>query len=467
MYLDYYQLTKEPFYITPDPEFLFLSESHKQAMANTVYGIGMKKGLILIIGDIGVGKTMVAQSLLAKSDTEYLKTVYIDTPDVTFTELLHTVCQRLGLLTSGNTSEMVNTLHQYLLAEDKAERTVALFIDDAHTMPVETLDNLVVLSNLETKDKKLLQIVLLGQPKLDTLLNRNELRHIKQRVAIRTTLTALTPEESLSYVQHRLEKAGAKDTSAFTKTALKRILKEARGIPRVINTLCDNALVTAFGRQTKSVTPEAADEAITDLMGSKQAYFKKYLRWQTGALAAALCACIVVFAVFTSGRFSSTQLQKHSSQERNLQPAINSTPATPPGQGPVTQTNPQPTSDKTPREAASKNTNIESVSGQTTQPLPKASAQNPGIPFDQEKKGPQDLPPKNIAPKGKVERGKKMVTIKVKQGDSFIMLIKDFYGRTDKQVLALVKSKNPHIKDFHTLREGNILYFPNPSDVPQ
>ncbi len=189
MYLDYYQLTKEPFYITPDPEFLFLSESHKQAMANTVYGIGMKKGLMLIIGDIGVGKTMVAQALLAKSDTEYLKTTYIGNAGVTFTELLQIICQQLGLTISDNVSEMINTLHQFLLNEDKAERTVALFIDDAHNMPVETLDNLVVLSNLETKDKKLLQIVLLGQPKLETLLNKNELRHMKQRVAIRVPLT--------------------------------------------------------------------------------------------------------------------------------------------------------------------------------------------------------------------------------------------------------------------------------------
>ncbi len=122
-------------------------------MANTVYGIGMKKGLMVIIGDIGVGKTMVAQALLAKSDTEYLKTTYIGNAGVTFTELLQIICQQLGLTISDNVSEMINTLHQFLLNEDKAERTVALFIDDAHNMPVETLDNLVVLSNLETKDK--------------------------------------------------------------------------------------------------------------------------------------------------------------------------------------------------------------------------------------------------------------------------------------------------------------------------
>jgi len=467
MYLDYYQLIKEPFYITPDPEFLFLSESHKQAMANTVYGIGMKKGLILIIGDIGVGKTMVAQSLLAKSDTEYLKTVYIDNPGISFIELLQTVCQRLGLMTTDNISEMVNALHQYLLNEDKAEKTVALFIDDAHTMPVETLDSLVVLSNLETKDRKLLQIVLLGQPKLDEVLNRNELRHIKQRVAIRTTITALTPEESLLYVQHRLEKAGANDTSAFTKTALKRILKEAKGIPRVINTLCDNALVTAFGRQTKSVTPEAADEAISDLMGIKLHTYFKYFRWQTGALAAAMGICIVLFIAFRGGYFSSQGVHKNTSSENTLQRAIEKTPPAQPGNISVSRVNPQLTLDKVSREAAPKHTDIEPGTGQVHQPLLKASEQNAGVTSDKETASPQDPPPKSVALKGKAERGKKMVKIKVKQGDNFIMLIKEFYGRTDKQVLALVKSKNTHIKDFNNLREGTILYFPNPSDVPQ
>jgi len=469
MYLDYYQLTKEPFYITPDPEFLFLSESHKQAMANTVYGIGMKKGLMVIVGDIGVGKTMVAQALLAKSDTEYLKTIYIDNAGVTFAELLQTICQQLGLTTSDNVSEMINTLHQFLLNEDKAERTVALFIDDAHNMPVETLDNLVVLSNLETKDKKLLQIVLLGQPKLETLLNRNELRHIKQRVAIRTAITSLTQAESLSYVQHRLEKAGARDTSAFTKKALKRILKEAKGIPRVINMLCDNALVTAFGRQTKSVTPEAADEAITDLMGTKWYSHFKSFRWQTGALAATMCLCIVLFVAFRGGYFSSHRSQMQTAIESNLQTESKPTPAALPEQRVVTQTNPQSSQETTTQAITPQPKNTVPATGQVaSRPPPKNAASETAIMPIQDKTDTQ--PPTGSTlpvPKAKAERSKKLIKIKVKAGDSFIMLIKDFYGRTDKGLLAFVKSKNSHIQDFHNLRQGATLYFPKASDIPQ
>jgi general secretion pathway protein A len=469
MYLDYYQLTKEPFYITPDPEFLFLSESHKQAMANTVYGIGMKKGLMVITGDIGVGKTMVAQALLAKSDTEYLKTIYIDNANVTFIELLQTVCQQLELTTSDNVSEMINTLHQFLLNEDKAERTVALFIDDAHNMLVETLDNLVVLSNLETKDKKLLQIVLLGQPKLETLLNRNELRHIKQRVAIRATITALTPAESLSYVQHRLEKAGAKDTSAFTKTALKRILKEANGVPRVINMLCDNALVTAFGRQTKSVTSEAADEAITDLMGTKWYSHFKSFRWQTGVLAAAMCLCIVLFVAFRGGYFIPQQSQKQTEIENNLQIESKPTPSTLLNQSSVTQSNPQLSRETATQKITPQPNNTVPTTGKVaSRPPPKnAVSETAIIPIQNEI---DTRPPTSStvpAPKAKEVRSKRLVKIKVKAGDSFIMLIKDFYGRTDKGLLAFVKSKNSHIQDFHNLRQGSTLYFPKASDIPQ
>ena len=180
-----------------------------------------------------------------------------------------------------------------------------------------------------------------------------------------------------------------------------------------------------------------------------------------------MCLCIVLFVVFTSGRFSSTQLQKQASKESDLQPAIKPTPATLPNQGSVTQTNPQPRQDITTQGVASKQTNIVPVADKATPQLPpKATVAKTDVAPTQVRVNPEPSP-KSDVPKAKMERGKKMVKIKVKQGDSFIMLIKDFYGRTDKQVLALVKSKNTHIKDFHNLREGNILYFPNPSDMPQ
>jgi len=445
MYLDYYQLSKEPFYITPDPAFLFLSESHKQAMANIVYGIGMKKGLMVIIGDIGVGKTMIAQALLARSDREFLKTIYMDNADVSFENLLQTICRNLGLPATNNTSEDLNRLRGFLIDQDMAGRTVALFIDDAHTMPDETLDNLVFLSNLETKDKKLLQIVLIGQPKLNALLDKNELRHIKQRIAIRSTIAKLTPAESLAYVKHRLEKAGADDTSAFTKTALERILKVAGGIPRVINVLCDNALVNAYGHQAKSVTTQVANEAITDLMGSERRWYFKYLRWQTGVLVALMCMSAMLLVAYHNGYFTSRVAQRETG---GVLPPHNQTVDKPAStfavnQNTIAQVASQPSQDKKTPGATLQQANAVHPSNQVT---PQVS-------------------PKITAPKSGSERSKKMVKIKVKQGDSFIQLIKEYYGRTDKELLAYVKSKNSHIQDLHNLRQGTVLYFPNTSEI--
>lgn len=426
MYLDYFQLSKEPFYITPDPTFLFLSESHKQAMANIVYGIGMKKGLMVIIGDIGVGKTMIAQALLARSDSEFLKTIFIDNADITSADLLQTICRHLEIPASDSTSDNLNKLRNFLIDQDKAERTIALFIDDAHTMPDDTIDSLVFLSNLETKDKKLLQIVLIGQPKLNTLLEKNELRHIKQRIAIRATISRLTQGESLEYVKHRLEKAGAKDTSPFTKKALTRILKQAGGIPRVINSLCDNALVNAYGHQEKPVTTRVADEAIADLMGSGQRWYFKYLRWQTGMLVALMGVSLLLLVAYNTSRFESRD------------------PATV-RQNVVSQTASLPSQDKKAPVDTSQQANIANPSTQVT----------------------TQASPKPTATKNDSERSKKIAKIKVKQGDSFIQLIKEFYGRTDKELLAYVKSKNSHIQDLHNLRQGTVLYFPNPSEIPK
>lgn len=426
MHLDYYELTKEPFSITPDPAFLFLSESHREAIANIIYGIGMKKGFIVITGKIGVGKTMISRACLARADNEYLKTIYIFNTNITFADLLETTCLQLGLpVTTDNISHMLNALHLFLLNEHKAERTVALIIDEAQSVPVETLENLRTLSNLETEDKKLIQIVLIGQPKLDKLLNKPELEHIKQRITMRTTVAALTPKESLAYINHRLAKAGAKDTSIFTKTALNRIVKEAKGIPRIINVLCDNALITAYGHQQKTVTIKAVEEAITDLGGQKQ---HAYLRWQTASLAFVFCLIVVFFIASRYDYFGLPGAQKQSIADNKTQPV-----------------NKQLVSTFVNNPAAATQTN--------SQPAP-------------DQKNPQP-PPKQAVSKAEPEQTKTMVKMKVKQGDSFIQLTKDFYGRTDKELLSFIKSKNPQIQDVHKLRQGSVVYFPPVSEAPQ
>ena len=443
MYLDYYRLKREPFYITPDPAFLFLSESHKQAMATIVYGIGKKKGFMVITGGSGVGKTMIARACLARSDSKYLRTVYVFNTKISFADLLEIIFQQLGLpVTTDTVTRMVTDLNLFLIDEHKAGRTVVLIIDEAQNLPVETLDNLRILSNFETEEEKLIQIVLIGQPDLDSLLVKDELHHLKQRIALRTNITALTPVESSAYIEHRLAKAGARDASIFTKTALDLLIKEARGVPRTINVLCDNALITAFGYKEKTVTSKIVNEVIADFNGHTR-YFP--LRWQTATLVMALFLIVAFAFAFRNDNFGSlwTQKQTHIKQVQPASKQLSS--AIVADQGAPRQANTQTAPEQTPMKAVPTAT--------ITQDAP-------------EQKNSQ-VTPKRTPPKTETEPTKTMAKIRVKDGDSFIQLTKEFYGRSDTELLKLVKGKNPHIKDVHKLRPGSVVYFPQISDAPQ
>src|SRR5208337_1246118 len=271
MYLDFYKLKKNPFHITPDPEFLFLSSSHKEASAALIYGIEERKGFIAITGEIGVGKTTILRSYLESADPEKLKVVYIFNAMLSFESLLKQIFNELGLVAAqgDDVPELVNRLHRFLIEEYKHDRNVALIIDEAQNMPIETLENLRMLSNLETSKDKLVQIVMVGQPEFERKLQLDELRQLKQRIAIRCLIKPLNRDESFAYIQHRLMKASYFHNQIFTKRALNDIVKEARGFPRLINILCDNALITGFGYQHNPVGGKIIKEVISDFRGPK------------------------------------------------------------------------------------------------------------------------------------------------------------------------------------------------------
>jgi general secretion pathway protein A len=271
MYLDYYHLKKAPFHITPDPEFLFLSPSHKAALGSIIYGIEERQGFVAISGEVGLGKTTILRSYLERIDQSQLKTIYIFNANVSFRGLLKSIFGEFGLdYESDDLFEMVNRLHQVLIEEYKQGRNVALIIDEAQNMPVETLENLRMLSNLETNTEKLVQIVLIGQPEFDHKLNLNELRQLKQRLAIRSTIEPLTGEESLAYIHHRLAKVALTDEPIFTKGALKQIIETAKGTPRVLNILCTNALIAGFGYRQKPITARTVKGVIVDFAGQRR-----------------------------------------------------------------------------------------------------------------------------------------------------------------------------------------------------
>jgi general secretion pathway protein A len=276
MYARFYRMTKAPFHVTPNPEFLFLSPSHKEAMASLIYGVSKGKGFIVITGEVGVGKTTVLRSYLEKIDQRFHRIIYIFNSNLSFKGLLDTIYHELDLeRKTDDVVKMVNDLHRMMIEEYKQSRRLVLLIDEAQNMPVKTLENLRMLSNLETSTEKLLQIVLVGQPELEQILDRSELRQLKQRIAVHSVILPLTRREGINYIKHRLGKVAPKNALIFTRGSLKKIVRHAKGCPRTINILCDNALITGFGLGKRPVNSHIVREVIADLEGKTLGFFWK------------------------------------------------------------------------------------------------------------------------------------------------------------------------------------------------
>jgi general secretion pathway protein A len=272
----FYHLTKEPFHVSPAPEFLFLSPSHKQALDDIIYGVKNKKGFIVITGEVGVGKTTILRSYLKGVINRKTKIIYIFNSNVTFKNLLKTIYKELGFLPKTDDSvEMLNGLYRILMKEYKEGHVVLLVIDEAQNMPMQTLENLRMLSNLETSKDKLLQIVLIGQYEFEQMLNQYSMRQLKQRIAIRHTIIPFTKKESTAYIEHRLKKASVNNNQVFTKGALKAIVKQAKGIPQHLNILCNNALMTGFHYQENPVNLKIVKEVIGDFSRKQKSSFLK------------------------------------------------------------------------------------------------------------------------------------------------------------------------------------------------
>ena len=268
MYLNFYRMTKAPFHITPDPEFLFLSPSHKEALGTIIYCVSKKKGFVSRIGEVGTGKTTLVRSYLAKSTRKEIKPIYVFNPAISFAELLKTVFQELGVEPrDGSVYDMVQQLHSVLVQEYRNDQNIVLIIDEAQNMPVPTFEQLRILSNLETPKEKLLQIILVGQPELAEKLASRELRQLNQRLALRAKLLPLSPVESRDYIIFRLGQVTASPHDIFSPRALSKIIKAAQGTPRMLNILCDNALIAGFGYKAKKITGAIVKQVITDFAG--------------------------------------------------------------------------------------------------------------------------------------------------------------------------------------------------------
>ena len=253
MYLDFFNLSAEPFSVTPDPDFLYLTPGYREALATVIYGVEQRKGFVLLVGEVGTGKTTILRASLAALLRRKVKPVYIFNAALSFDELLRTILREPDDSTEP-VDKLLNKLHRRLVFEYKNGNNFALIVDEAQNMSIETLEQLRMLSNMETNKNKLLQIVLAGQPELDTRLDQHELRQLRQRIAVRATTGNLDRAQSLDYIRHRLSKVEQDDVdSVFEQGALKHIVKAAQGNPRVLNMLCDNALISSYGVQQRPV----------------------------------------------------------------------------------------------------------------------------------------------------------------------------------------------------------------------
>jgi general secretion pathway protein A len=268
MYAPYFGLKHEPFSIAPDPRYLFMSERHREALAHLLYGLGGGGGFVLLSGEIGTGKTTVCRLFLEQIPAN-CNVAYIFNPKLTVLELLQSICDEFHVAVprkDGPTvKDYLDPLNEFLLKAHAAGQNNVLIIDEAQNLSAEVLEQLRLLTNLETRERKLLQIILIGQPELRAMLAQPELEQLAQRVIARYHLAALTPAETRQYVQHRLEVAGLDRPLPFDRKALERVHELSRGVPRRINLLCDRALLGAFADGQATVNRSTVDKAAAEV----------------------------------------------------------------------------------------------------------------------------------------------------------------------------------------------------------
>jgi len=294
MYTSFFGLTEKPFAITPDPRYLYLSERHAEALAHLLYGINESGGFIQLTGEVGTGKTTVVRTLLSRLP-QHADVAVILNPRISPAEFLLTICEELGVSIAvadrSSVKQMVDALNRRLLEAHSEGRRVIVIVDEAQNLSAEVLEQVRLLTNLETPTQKLLQIILIGQPELRVLLDRNDLRQLAQRITGRYHLSPLSNAETKGYVRHRLRVAGV-TAEVFTAGALAEVHRLSSGIPRVINVCCDRALLGAYTQESRRVTAALVRRAAGEVYGRR--FAPAWIGWLVGGIAIAALASLSV-----------------------------------------------------------------------------------------------------------------------------------------------------------------------------
>ena len=300
MYLDFYGFREKPFSLTPDPRFIFLSKNHREAFAHLLYGINNRAGFIALTGEVGSGKTTLLRALLSQLDPEHHRTALIFNPSPSPRRLLWNINREFGVSTSTIAgSGSLDALNQFLLRENDGGRTVVLVIDEAQNLKTPALEQVRLISNLETDREKLIQIILVGQPEFGQMLEKKELRQLSQRISVRNHLQPMDFQDTVEYISHRLEVAGGKGKVLFTPGAMKKIYRYSRGLPRLINAACDRILLAGYTKDKTRITYRIAAAGIREL--KKERSFGPFRPRLALIPALALAALILAAVLYFSG----------------------------------------------------------------------------------------------------------------------------------------------------------------------
>jgi general secretion pathway protein A len=331
MYSEFYGFREKPFSNTPNTRFLFLSKNHQEALAHLRYGVSNHAGFIELTGEVGTGKTTVLRTLLNQLDEEQYRVALIFNPFLSASELLRSINREYGITTEGaGNAEFLDALYQFLLQENRAGRTVVLIIDEAQDLAPPVLEQIRLISNLETEADKLIQIVLAGQPELASLLARPELRQLRQRITVRYHLGAMDFADTQAYINHRLTMAGDLASDTFAPSAVQRIFRYARGIPRLINSAGDRLLLLGYAEGKRALSGRLAAQAIAELEGRSVAP-PRWKGWRAAVLLLVLAAA--------GGFLVGIRVQRNvtAAPPAALQPTVTRTqPATTPAAPPAT-----------------------------------------------------------------------------------------------------------------------------------
>ncbi len=460
MYCRFYGFSERPFEATPDPKFLYLSPTHREVLASLTYGIQERRGFIVVLGEAGTGKTILLRSALDGLE-EDVKAAYIFDTDLTFKEMLHMVLMDLGLADEKERLAKAAALHRLSdLAIRQLDRggNLVIIVDEAQDLNLRCLENLRLLSNLETSKKKLIQIILSGQPELEEKLKQPELRQLSQRINLRRYILPFDEKETREYIRHRLKVAGYDGSALFTKEAELLIWLYSGGIPRKINTVCDNALLIGYALKERKIGDDTVREAIDELSENPfsdlstarsdwEAARARFTRTSSGrrrfgsARLFVLAACLSLltgFGLATLGLQLKGELWLPP--QKNVRTMVPEKQARASGPVSVSEHPAAPEAKAAPPPAIASALTEKALLAAPASAVPADKELEPGK-NAQTGLGAHPSPPQ----KGAVKE--KSTVVEVRAGDTFFRIIMRGYGRYDKDIASKVLKANPEIKD--------------------